>query len=759
MTVEEKSGQSEGRAREGSLTETVGKVTLDLSKYPGEDLYCDGKAEDELLRITRDLSPVEYAKTIEEKASWPILYHLSKQRENIVEWIPLKKTDKVLEVGSGCGAITGALSRKAGTVTCVDLSKKRSKINAYRHGECENVTIRVGNFQDIEPDLDADYDLVCLIGVFEYGISYIGGERPFEDFLKILRAHVKPGGRIVIAIENRLGLKYFAGCQEDHLGTYYSGIENYAGGGGVRTFSRPGLQKIFDACGVTEEETHFYYPYPDYKFMTTLFSDKRLPGKGELSNNLRNFDRDRILLFDEKNAFDGMVEEGVFPLFANSYLVVLGPDFDVEYARYSNDRAPQFQICTEIVDIAGLEVEKERKESEELQSAGSRERNRVVRKRPLTEEAAEHVRGMAASGISLAERFEGGELAVNRCMLREVAGNAERAQEDGATGEGTADKDGAWECGSEEWPLAEFEFVRGVPLSELMDRALERGEKGLLEFQRLFQEYVRRIDYHSEMPVADFDLVFSNLMVDGDDWTLIDYEWTFGQAVETKELAFRAVYCYLLEDEKREEMLPLDWIMDELHVSPEEAEIYRQQEQDFQKYVTGQRLSMPQMRELIGKKVIKPWKVLANYQDAEQICRVQVYEDRGSGYKEEESYFVKDAYQTERDVELELKVSGDVKLLRIDPIMDSCVVKVREMTWNGERIPVERKKVLLLNGRSSGGETPSIVFATTDPNLGIDLGGLERKAENLLCASLEVTRLPMQTAEDLCKALAKHVRW
>lgn len=691
------------------VEETIGKVTLDLSHYPGEDFYCDGAVEDELLAITRDLSPIEYAKTVEEKASWPILYHLSPQRENIVEWLPIQKTDKVLEVGSGCGAITGVLSRKAGSVTCVDLSKKRSKINAYRHSECENVTIKVGNFKDIEPDLDRDYDLICLIGVFEYGISYIGGETPFEDFLKILQAHVKQGGRIVIAIENRLGMKYFAGCREDHLGTYFSGITSYVDGGGVRTFSRYGLEKIFAACDV--KESHFYYPYPDYKFMTTLFSDKRLPGKGELSNNLRNFDRDRLLLFDEKNAFDGVIEEGTFPVFSNSYLVVLGPDYDTQYVRYSNDRAAQFQICTEIVE-------------------GSFDERacRIVRKRPLTQEAAGHVQNMAAACENLTERYEGSGLCVNRCRLS-------------GEGDGTC---------------ATFEFVKGVTLTELLDRALDAGEEK--RFQELFLEYVKRIDYNNELPVSDFDLVFSNILVDGDTWNLIDYEWTFGKPMETRELAFRAVYCYLLEDEKRER-LPLDWILEVLKITPEEAENYRQQEQEFQKYVTGERLSLPQMRELVGGRIIRPWKLLDGYKDMEKICRVQVYEDKGKGYSEEGSYFVKDAYQTDSLVELTLKVTGDVKTLRIDPIMDSCVVKILEMTFNGERVPLEKKKQLLLNGRSSGGETPSIVFATTDPNIGIDLTQLSPKMENILYVSMEVTRMPMNAAQDLVDALAKHIRF
>ena len=169
------------------MTEQVGKITLDYTYYPGEDFYCDGIVEQEILEIAKKYSPLEFPKIIEERKSWPVLYHLSELRENIVDWPPMDKSMKVLEVGSGCGAITGALSRKAGEVTCIDLSKQRSLINAYRHTDCDNVTIHVGNFQDIEPSLPCDYDYVCLIGVFEYGQSYIGGETPFEDFYKIIK--------------------------------------------------------------------------------------------------------------------------------------------------------------------------------------------------------------------------------------------------------------------------------------------------------------------------------------------------------------------------------------------------------------------------------------------------------------------------------------------------------------------------------------------------------------------------------------------
>lgn len=690
------------------MTEKIGQVTLDYSKYPGEDFYCDGEVEDEILQIVRDMSPVEYRRVIEERKSWPILYHLSPLRENIIEWVPMDQSAKVLEVGSGCGAITGALSRKAGSVTCVELSKKRSLINAYRHEECDNITIHVGNFKDIEPDLPKDYDFICLIGVFEYGKSYIGGDTPYEDFLKILRPHLKEGGRILIAIENKYGMKYFAGCKEDHLGTYFAGIENYECGGGVRTFSRKGLEQIFGKCGV--KEYHFYYPYPDYKFMTTVYSDAYLPGKGELTNNLRNFDRDRMVLFSEKAAFDGAVEDGLFSVFANSYLAVLGGDFDVKYVKYSNDRAAEYAIRTQIgKDSAGVPF---------------------VRKYPLTEAAREHVRGMSVACEQLQERYKGGELEINRCKLVE--------------------------SGDELY--AEFEFVEGVPLAEYMDKCLEADD--MEGFYGYFRKYVERIGYNSSFEVADFDPIFANILVQDDKWTLIDYEWTFGKPISVKELAFRAIYCYLLEDEKRNK-LELDRILKELEITESDAEQFRAQEMDFQHFVTGEHFSMSKMRDEIGYRLMVPQKWIDWYQDSDSVNRVQIYEDRGGGFREEDSYFVREAYQGEELIELNLSVDGNVRALRIDPSFDCCVVKIQEMIFNGERVPLKRHKLLTANGRvirpadKEEGDCPSIVFATRDPNINVDLMPLDRKAENELYAKMKIKRLPEDMAQDMAGAVKR----
>lgn len=303
------------------MEEKIGKVTLDLTWYPGEDLYSDGPVEEELLEIARTYKEEELNQVIAERNSWAVLYHFSHIRQNILEWLPIEKEHKVLEIGSGCGAITGTLARKAKKVTCIDLSKMRSTINAYRNQEYDNVKILVGNFQDIEKNLEETYDYITLIGVFKYSEGYIGTKEPYVEMIRRISRHLAPRGKLVIAIENRLGLKYWAGCTEDHVGTYFEGIEGYPNTSGVKTFSRKELLDTIQAAG--DFRTTFYYPYPDYKFPMSIYSDAYLPKKGELRDNFCNYDRVRMQLFQEPKVYDTLVDAGMFPEFSNSFLVLV----------------------------------------------------------------------------------------------------------------------------------------------------------------------------------------------------------------------------------------------------------------------------------------------------------------------------------------------------------------------------------------------------------------------------------------------------
>ena len=116
-------------------TEKIGNVVMNYDYYSGQDLYSDGDIEDTLLDIVKTHDRSEYPDVIVESKSWPILYHLSEVRTNILNWYPFEPGAHVLEVGAGCGAITGTIAEKVEKVIAIDLSKRRSMINAYRNKE------------------------------------------------------------------------------------------------------------------------------------------------------------------------------------------------------------------------------------------------------------------------------------------------------------------------------------------------------------------------------------------------------------------------------------------------------------------------------------------------------------------------------------------------------------------------------------------------------------------------------------------------
>lgn len=687
-------------------SEQIGKVTLDLSHYPGEDFYCDGPVEDEILEIVKKDSRADYQKRIEEKKKWPVFYHLSPQRENIVSWLPMDRNTKVLEVGSGMGAVTGVLAEKAGSVTCVDLSGKRSRINAYRNRERDNVTIHVGNFNDIEPTLPCDYDYVLLIGVFEYAQSYMPTRNPFEDFMKINLRHVKKGGRLVIAIENKMGMKYWAGCQEDHLATFFAGIEDYPQGGVVRTFTRGGLEKILKNCGIGDY--HFYYPYPDYKFADTIYSDRRLPFPGELTRNLRNFDGDRMLLFDEKNAFDMVIREGLFPQFSNSYLLLVGPDTDTVYSKFSNDRADIYAIRTDIRE----------------DSKGRRE----VVKLPDRSRACGHVENIARYADALAKRYEGSGLSINRCRLKQENGR----------------------------PCACLEYLEGVTLEEKLDECLERGDTE--GFLALFGEYLDKIRYHEEVPVSDYDLIFANIIIDkSGQWNLIDYEWTFEERLDTRTVAYRALYCYQMGDGRRKD-LPMEQLLTLLELDEKTAEACREREKRFQKAVTGSRISVSDMRMVLGRRAI-PWQ---SFMGAVAQNTAEVFEDYGEGFSPMRSNHIYPGYMVEEKRRLEVPLKAGMTAVRIDPAECSCIIRMESAVLNDRGLPLADRQLFTTNGREltrRGDRTPAFLFHTGDPQLCISLKGEEWQEGDILKLSFEISRLTEEMASALDGNLKRRHRF
>lgn len=298
------------------MKKMIGNIVVDYTFNLGTDSYSDGDIEAEILELVKNCSDV--TEIISKDNRWPVLYHLSPVRQNILEWYEFKDNATCLEVGAGCGAITGVLSRKISHVDCIDLSERRCLINAYRNQKCENVTIYVANFNDLK--IDNQYDYITLIGVLEYAAYYTNTNNPFVDFLKNIKSMLKPNGKVLIAIENKYGLKYWNSRAEDHTGIFFEGITGYkTTESKVRTFSKDKLRQLISDAGFNK--VNFYYPVPDYKFPRQIFSDLYLPSYDSIVLERDVYDSNAINLFDENEALKEIIQEGKFDFFSNSFFV------------------------------------------------------------------------------------------------------------------------------------------------------------------------------------------------------------------------------------------------------------------------------------------------------------------------------------------------------------------------------------------------------------------------------------------------------
>ena len=156
----------------------------------------------------------------------------------------------------------------------VELSKRRASINFERHKNYDNLEIIVANLNDIK--FEQKFDYITLNGVLEYAGSFTKTDDPYSDFLKQIKKYLKPNGKLIIAIENRYGLKYFAGAKEDHTAKSFDGITGYVGNDTVRTFGKKELEELLKESGYPEQD--FYYPHPDYKMPLEIYSSEWLPG-------------------------------------------------------------------------------------------------------------------------------------------------------------------------------------------------------------------------------------------------------------------------------------------------------------------------------------------------------------------------------------------------------------------------------------------------------------------------------------------------
>lgn len=197
---------------------------------------------------------------------WPSRYHLSGMRVNLLEAVAelFKPAWNALELGGGMGAVTPWLAKRFQTVDVIEGSLLRAKVLRQRVKDVINVRVFVDDLLQAEWPRPT-YEFISLLGVLEYLPYFSDTASPDQvcvNFLRKVNKALTDDGILAIAIENKLGAKYFSGCSEDHNGRLFSGLIGYPEKSAI-TFSRYELLEILKKAGFGR--CQFYHLFPDYK--------------------------------------------------------------------------------------------------------------------------------------------------------------------------------------------------------------------------------------------------------------------------------------------------------------------------------------------------------------------------------------------------------------------------------------------------------------------------------------------------------------
>ena len=293
--------------------------------------------------------PEDYEKIIRENLKDDVILGLSSIRKNIVYSYEFNPNSTILEIGAHLGEITGALCEKAEKVVSIEFYENTAEAIAKRHKDKENLEIKVGKLQEIE--LQEKFDYITLFGVIEYAQKLFDTKQPVVDLLKYCINLLKPEGKILIATNNKFALKSYVGDIDECTGITFDSITGYKSSSKNYKLGKNQIENILNEVGLTHYK--FFYPLPDYKMTSLIFSDEYLPSSSKINAYFPYYNENSSVFFSEVDAYDAIIKEDrkMFPFFANSYFIEASQvEFknDTRYVSFNNYRKEEYQLMTKI---------------------------------------------------------------------------------------------------------------------------------------------------------------------------------------------------------------------------------------------------------------------------------------------------------------------------------------------------------------------------------------------------------------------------
>lgn len=289
----------------------------------------------------------EYDQAIANDDRWEVFFHLSDLRQSLLSWYEFKPNAAVLEIGGGFGALTGVLCDRCARVVTTERSLFRAEAICERYSDQENLVVHACDMWDLE--LEEKFDYIVAVGLLERAANGKKSQTRYIEYLQKLMTLLNPCGKILLAVDNRYGVKYFCGAAAPYTNRPFDGINQYPQGGRGYVFNKKEIINILHLAGLHFHK--FYYPLPDYKFPQLIYSENHLPKKNIRERLIPYYPNPNTLLISENDLYDDLIENRVFEFFANSFFLECSLEnifCPIQFAAISADRGRENSFITAI---------------------------------------------------------------------------------------------------------------------------------------------------------------------------------------------------------------------------------------------------------------------------------------------------------------------------------------------------------------------------------------------------------------------------
>ena len=400
--------------------------------------------------------------------------------------------------------------------------------NWYEIKNNSNVLIIDKVIDNIEEYKNKKYDYIYLNGTLENAKQIMNSENSEIDLINFFKSLLQEDGKLFIAVDNKLGVRYLSGNKSEHCNNIYDSLKNDFCNG--KLFSKTELDKIIEKIGF--KYNRYYYPLPNYKNINIIFTDEMLPSKNDSKINYNVvYDEGSLVVKDEISILKTFIEEEQFVKFTNSYIIELSNseiDKKVKYYSFNNMRKDKYSLILKMKDD-------------------------YVEKYPKTDEAILHIRNIKN----------------NSKKLKELGFNV------------------AEEINEED--IIKSRFINMQTLDKQIVNSIEQGQEdiayGLID--NWYKYIIEKLKINEDEIVEDgfIDMTFENTFFDSEnnEYILFDQEW-YEKNIPIKFIIMRAIknlYEYNPNIEKR---IPIKILLEKYNLL-EYVEEFNKREKVFQEDV------------------------------------------------------------------------------------------------------------------------------------------------------------------------------